>query len=190
MSNSGVIGDVTQTLEALLTDRQVPLEQFDISLRSPVDEEVQQGMKPRVNLFLFRVVEDTFSRDQEWVPVGTELLRYPPLILDLYYLLTSLAENKLDEQRVLGEAMRILHDFSTLQGSLLRGGLRDSGEELSIARWHLELEDLSRIWSAMTKPYRLTVGYQVRTVLIDSSLEREVRRVLEKEERFVDMARR
>jgi hypothetical protein len=190
MSSSGVIGDVTETLQALLTDKQVPLNHFEISLKSPADEQIQQGMKPKVNLFLFRVVEDTFSRNQEWVPVGSEQVHYPPLILDLYYLLTSLAEDKLDEHRVFGEAMRILHDFPTLQGPLLRGGLRNSGDELSIGRWHLEMEDLGRIWSAMTKPYRLTVGYQVRTVLIDSSLERDVRRVLEKEERFVGIAQR
>ena len=52
-------------------------------------------------------------------------------------------------------------------------------------RWDFSPEDLARIWSALTRPYRLSIAYEVRMAVIDSSVERTVRRVIEREERYV-----
>src|SRR3954466_14349374 len=106
MSSSSVISDVTQTLEELLVDGQLPKSSFDVSLKSPADENVSPSMKPKVNLFLFRVSENPFAKNQDWQPVTADTLRSPPLALNLTYVLTPYAENKLDEQRVFGEALR------------------------------------------------------------------------------------
>jgi hypothetical protein len=185
MSASTVIGDVTQTIEELLKSKQQPQNLFDVSLKSPAEETVTNSMRPKVNLFLLRVVENQFARNQEWAPVGTDALRHPPLVLDLFYVLTPFAESRLDEHRVLGEAMRVLHDNATLTGALLKGALENSTEELKLDLCQLSLEDVTRIWSAFSKPVRLTVAYDVRMATIDSTVERAVRRVLEHEQRYV-----
>ena len=184
MSASTVISDVTQTLEELLKNEQCPLGSFDVSLKSPADETVQPTMKPKVNLFLFRVVENPFARNEDWKPVGTDALHYPPLALNLFYVMTPFAENKLDEQRVFGEAMRVLHDNAIIPATSLRGALSNTTEELKVELCQLTLDEITQIWSALSKPYRLSVCYQVRMVLIDSLVERPIRRVLEVEERF------
>jgi hypothetical protein len=187
MSASTVIGDVTQTLEELLKNKQQPQGFFEISLASPAEETVTPTMKPKVNLFLLRVVENHFARNQDWAPVGTDALRYPPLVLDLFYVVTPIAGSRLDEHRVLGEAMRVFHDNAIVAGSLLKGALENSAEELKLDLCQISLEDVTRIWSAFSKPVRLSVAYDVRMVTIDSTVERPIRRALEHEQRYVQL---
>ena len=178
MSLSTAIGDVTQTLQDLLTSQQNPTGLFDVSLNSPAAEVVDPTTtKPKINLFLFRVTENAFIRNEDWIADGPTTVRFPPLALNLFYVLTPFAENKLDEHRVLGEAMRILHDAGIVQGAELQGSLEDTTEQFKIDLVQLAVEDLTRIWTALAKPYRLSVGYEVRTVLIDSSISEQVSRV-------------
>ncbi len=184
MSASTVIGDATQTLQELLKNEQQPKELFAISLESPAEETVETSMQPKISLYLFRVAENMFAKNQDWQPIGTEILHYPPLALDLFYILTPFAENKLDEQRILGEAMRVLYDHSIIKAPLLKGVLENSEQELKVDLCQFSLEDLARIWSAFNKPYRLSVCYELRIVMMDSLFEQTVRRVTEKEDRF------
>jgi hypothetical protein len=177
MSSSSVISDVTQTLEELLVNGQLPKSSFDVSLKSPADEKVTNSMKPKVNLFLFRVSENPFAKNQDWQPVGADLLRYPPLALNLSYVLTPYAENKLDELRVFGEAMRVLYENSIVPAAALRGGLENTAEELKVDLCQMTLEQQTQVWSALGQPYRLSACYEVRMVLIDSLTERETTRV-------------
>jgi hypothetical protein len=179
MSASTAISDVTQTLEELLQDGQLPLNSFDVSLKSPSDEKVQPSMRPKVNLFLFRVEINPFARNSDWSALGADAQRYPPLVLNLYYVLTPFAENKLDEQRVFGEAMRVLHDNSIISASALRGGLENTDVELKVDFCQFTMENISEIWSALEQPYRLSVCYAVRMVAIDSLIERRITRVAE-----------
>lgn len=179
MSSSSVIGDVTQTLEELLRDAQVPGNMFDVSLKSPADEKVSPSMRPKVNLFLFRVSENPFAKNQDWQPVTPDTLRYPPLALNLSYVLTPYAENALDEQRIFGEAMRVLYENAIVPASALRGGLENTAEELKVDLCQLSLEQQTQVWNALGQPYRLSACYEVRMVLIDSATERVATRVSE-----------
>ncbi|MDQ3806306.1 MAG: DUF4255 domain-containing protein [Acidobacteriota bacterium] len=176
MSSSTVIGDVTSTLEQLLREGQRPKGTFAVTLESPADAKVDPG-KPAVNLSLFRVEESEFARNEEWEAVGTDVLHHPPLTLSLYYLLTPLADNKLDEHRVFGEAMRVLYDSPVVAASLLKGVLENSQEELKLDLYRTTLEQLTQVWSAFGKPYRVSAVYRVRVVRIDSLVERATTRV-------------
>src|SRR5215831_7689108 len=183
MSASTVISDVTLTLEELLKNEQRPGDSFEVSLKSPAEEEIQQG-KPKVNLFLYRVAENPFGRNPERQSIGPESLEYPPLFLNMFFLLTPFAEDKLDELRVFGEAMRVLHDNSIVSGAALKGSLERTSEELRVGMCAFTLEQLAQIWNALEKPYRLSVCYEVRTVFIDSVLQTPVSRVLEVDNKF------
>lgn len=178
MSSSTVIGDVTLTLEELLKEKQRPRDTFSISLKSPA-EELVEPMKPKINFFLFRVEENEFARNEDWEPVGTDTLHFPPLVLSLFYVMTPFVDDKRDEQRIFGEAMRVFHDNSIVDPALLKGVLENSGEELKVDLCRFTLEQLTQIWSAFSKPYRLSVVYQIRMVRIDSLIEQGTRRVIE-----------
>jgi hypothetical protein len=183
MSASTVISDVTHTLEELLKNEQRPANSFDVSLKSPAEEISQQ--KPKVNLFLYRITENAFGRNQEPQPIGLNALEYPALWLNAFFLLTPFAEDKLDELRVFGEAMRVFHDNSVVSGPALQGdALEHTSEELRVTLCQFTLEQLAQIWNALDKPYRLSVCYEVRTMFIDSLVQIPISRVLEIDNRF------
>ncbi len=180
MSASSIIGDVTETLQHVLRTQQRPLNLFDVSLLSPVDENIVAGMRPRINLFLLRVQEHAFGRNRDWEPSGFGELQYPPLALNLLFVMTAFAADHLDEYRVIGEAMRVLHDHAIVGSPLLQGALRDTAEELKVDLCQSSLDDVTKIWNAFNRPLRLTVCYEVRTALVDSAERRTVTRVTTK----------
>jgi len=184
MSASSVLGDVTKTLVELLKDEQNPLESFDITVQPP-GEDIEATQKPKINLYLFRIEENDFAQNRDYLPVGSEKLHYPPLALNLVYVVTPHATEQEAGHRVLGEAMRILHDHAIIESPYLKGVLEYSLETLKIDLCKFNLEDLTRIWNAFNQPYRLSVCYLVRIVFIDSMIDRDITRVEEKENQHV-----
>ena len=183
MSDSTAIGDVTQSLFNLLTNEQDSLDPFGVSLVSPADETIDDT-RPKINIYLFRIEENPFAKNRDWQAAGSDVLRKVPLSLNLFYVLTPYARKQEDGHRVLGEAMRILYDNAIIEPTLLNGSLKSTADALKVDLCSFNLEDLTRVWNAFSKPYQLSVCYQVRIVFIDSAIERKVTRVIEKEGQF------
>jgi hypothetical protein len=149
---------------------------------APPDVPVSGGTGARVNLFLYRVTEDAQLKNQEILGAGNPAdYGQPPLSLDLHYLITaygSTDEDDVDAQRILGDAMRVLHDHGMITEKLLRKkgdkadqpvldpSLRDQFEKIKVYLDPISLEDLTKIWTALTKPYRLSAAYSVGLVQI------------------------
>ena len=165
------IGDVTETLVALLTG-------LDVTLDSPAALQTGTETYSKVNLYLYQVVENPYSKNQEWVTRDDGRQEYPPLALNLYYLLTPYASDPLSAHRVLSHAMQTLYDRTILQGPELAEPLRLTVDHLALNLVSLKLEELTRIWNALQTPYRLSVAYEVRIVLLRSTRERDVERVM------------
>ncbi len=172
LGDTNIIGDVTQTIKDLLTG-------LTVSLDSPATlptATTGQDYKA-INLFLYQVVENPHAKNQPWLSDSATRQQYPPLALNLSYMLTPYARDTSSAHQVLSHAMRILHDNASVSGSLLYGSLPTAVEQLAIALVPTTLEDLTRIWSALNSPYRLSVCYQARIALIDSGIARDVSRV-------------
>lgn len=166
-----IVGDVTATLQTLLTD-------LDVTLDSPAN--LQTGGSEtfaRLNLYLYRVVENPFAKNQPWRTLPSGRQQYPPLALNLYYLLTPYASDPLSAHQVLSHAMQCLHDNAILSGEQLTEALQLAVDQLSVVLCPLELEELTRIWNALQTPYRLSVGYEVRIALLESQIGRTPSRV-------------
>ena len=173
LGDLNTISDVTQSLSDLLKDLDVTL---DSPANLPTSSNGNDGFAA-VNLYLYQVSENQYTKNQPWVtqPHGVQV--YPPLALNLYYLLTPYASDPLSAHRVLTHAMQMLYVHSTLTGADLPAALRLSVERLTINLCQMSLEELTRIWNALQTPYRLCVSYEVRVVLIESMLERRPGRV-------------
>lgn len=175
LGETNIIGDVTQTLSDLLSD-------LDVTLDSPASLQGPGGNDSfaRLNLYLYQVLEDEFSKNQSWPTLPSGQLNYPPLALDLFYLLTPYASDAISAHHVLSHAMKILHENSIIRGSQMAESLRLSMEQLSIILCPMQLEELTRIWNSLQTPYRLSVIYEVRIVLVESDIVRDAARVLTK----------
>lgn len=184
-----VIADVGQTLIGLLRDKMTPepIPQPElIGMASPADKG-----DLALSLYLYSIKENGESRRTSMVDKGGGNLQYPPLSLDLFYLLTAHSNadpqfRVLDEQRIMGKALQVLYDHSILRGANLKGALAAGNEEIRVAMESLSADQLTGFWKFGDAPYKLTVGYRVGPVLLDSTRVKTVARVVEREIQFKD----
>ncbi len=186
MPDYTAIADVSYTLVDLLRNKMDDLIDPDsIAAVSPGDIEANDSV--RLSLFLFQVIENAHMKNQEMQIINPAKLKYPPLILDLSYMLTSYpssgiqdkTERTKEEHSVLGRAMQILHDNSIITDPFLRGCLIDDGQELHISQSPHNLDDMTKMWSTFqNRPFRPSVCYLVANVRIGSTREKEAKRVI------------
>lgn len=185
MSDYTVIADLGESLIRLLRNGMNDLVKAEsIVLLSPADVDNQDI---RLTLFLYSLTENSHLKNQPPLQNDPGRQLSPALHLDLHYLLTTYAseqipdrtERSLEEQRLLGRAMLILHDQALLGGSFLQGGLAGSGEEFRISPQALTLEEQNRIWSVFpNRSFRASVSYLLSSVSLDSTRSSDSQRVL------------
>jgi hypothetical protein len=186
MADYTVLSEVGESLVAVLWQEMRADPQINslidgedrISLESPADLEGNDTV--RLSIYLYRIVEDPYSKNHPPINDGRGFLQKPPLTLDLYYLVTPLLGLPREQQIVLGKAMQILYDRSTLEGPDLVGSLAASGEVVRVILNPVTLEETTRVWQALEMSYRLSVCYVVRVALIDSHRRQSFVPVLEK----------
>ncbi len=147
-----------------------------ITLSSP--EEIKSN--ERLSLFLYQVTENAYLENQEMQSVNSTKLKYPPLSLNLFYLVTPHTQNRENDHIILGKVMQIFYDNAILRGSVLHESL--AGEELRLILNPLSTDELNKIWNVVSKSktYKLSICYEVTPVRIESMREREVKRVIER----------
>jgi hypothetical protein len=194
MSGFLAIGGASATLQALLRDRmELPagMVRTDllVTVSTPQPEDDTQAAEPtRVNLFLYRTTENAALKNQMISGEGhPSEYGHPPLSLVLHYMLTTYGATddagQVNETRahfLLGSAMRVLHDYPVVTDGLmtvnsppiqiLHPSLRGEFERIKICLDPISLEDLSKVWTALTRPYRLSAACTVSVVQIESRL--------------------
>src|SRR6185503_735750 len=176
LGDLNTIGDVTRTLQDLLVADGLDVT-LDSPARLPTTANGGEGFAA-VNLYLYQVTENPYAKNQPWITRSDGVQEYPPLALNLHYLLTPYASDPMSAHQVLTHAMLKFYLNSTLLAAALPDSLQLSVERLTVNLCQMTLEELTRIWNALQTPYRLSVGYEVRVVLIDSHRTARPKRVL------------
>jgi hypothetical protein len=177
MSSSAVINEVSTLLRALLEDGlKSPANQNpSVELSNPADETDEKTL----SIWLYQVTPNPYLRNSPNVRTSDEAERFPPLSLDLCYLLTPSQKNEGANQATLGRALQVLYDHSIL--TLHRG---DDIEELHLNICQRSITELAEVWEALQKPYRLSACFEVRMVQIDSERVLPAGRVRERNAQF------
>jgi hypothetical protein len=149
-----------------------------ISLESPADLESNNSV--RLSMYLYRILENPYMKNRFPVEGTAGKLRKPPLTLDLFFLLTPLVGTPREQQIVLGKTMQILYDRAILEGPDLSGSLGTSGEDIRLVLNPVSLEELTRVWQALEMPYRLSVCYTARVVIVDSEQQQRGQPIVSK----------
>lgn len=116
----------------------------------------------------------------------------PPLALDLHYLLTAYGSKDFQSEILLGYAMQLLHISPIVKTGAIEAALRNASEtatssvfsqalrgisvsdlarqigQIKISSEFLNMEDTSKIWSALQTHYRPSATYYASMVLIES----------------------
>ena len=184
MSDYRAIAGVSASLRNLLRNRmEAPV---DVTI-APPDVTINGVAGRRLNLYLYEVGENGSLKNQE-IPGHGHPSAYgrPPLSLNLRYLFTAHGDNEtaadadLVAQQILGDAMRVLHDFAIITPNLredddptrpriLDPSLVGEFEQVKVILQPTNLEDFSKIWSALPQAnFRRSVAYEVSVVQIES----------------------
>lgn len=167
-----VIADVSATLQQVLTDAFANLQPAPPPVAEVHDLSGQIAANPaRLTLFLFEVVEDASQRNRPYRKTVTApdiSVAKPPMALLLRYLMTPWSGDRLTDHRILGRTLQTLYDGAIISGPQLQGGLAGTDQALKLTLAPLDLDERSRIWYAVQRPYRLSLTYEVRMVNLDS----------------------
>ena len=186
MSNALAIAAVTITLRHLLQQRFDAESSGRITVTTrPLDKVGDHTVSSgdQVNLFLYDTQINAAWRNMN-IPsqvkpgeTGQQLLP-----LNLYYLLTAYAQNddfpEPTSHRLLGVAMSVFNDHPIITSADITAALPTTDppeydldqqeEQVRIAYQPLSVEEVFNLWSTFQAPYRVSVGYEVSVVLIES----------------------
>ena len=169
MANFEVIAAVSDTMKAVLKDA------LTTSIPTAAVEFLDVDAPPAtetLTIFLFEVGEDPSARNharvRETEPPNMKI-RKPPMALLLRYMMTAWGGDQLTQQKILGRTLQALYDKPILSGIDLQGVLQNTDETLKVTLSSLNLEERTRVWQSVQKPYHLSIYYEVRVVNLDSA---------------------
>ncbi len=178
MTNSLAIAAITTTLRNIITRGIREELGSGIVTTRPPDKARDGDNSNQVNIFLYQTLPNASWRNTD-IPsrVRPGETGHFPLALNLYYLITAYSKDNEDiiGHKILGETMRILHDFAIINPIDIRNALPESElhnqiERVKITPQHLNIEELSKLWATFQTQYRISVAYEVSVILIESSL--------------------
>ena len=143
-----------------------PLFAVDVTGLSP--DAVRQGQGAQLSLYLYHIEEDKATESLFWTArsqtAGGPPLKYQPMVLDLYYLLSAYAEgNYVHEQQAMSIAMRVFHENPVVQGV----GPDGQPWQVTLTLEKRSYDELSRLWQATTSALRLSAVYRASVVLLE-----------------------
>lgn len=178
MNQHKAIAAVTDTLRRLLVVGRQNLPGLKVPITFGPPDRIPVDQPNRVNLFLYDTAVNASWRNMD-LPnkVKPGETGYPPLALNLYYLLTAYGEDvtHANSHELLGQAMSILHDSPLLNADEIKYNdgtgeyVHQQIERIRITPQPLSLDELTKLWSTFQTPYRISTVYQVSVVLIESS---------------------
>ena len=209
MGSYDIIAAVSRTLQTLLQDRMVTGAAVTVA---PPDQTITGFDGARVNLYLIQVIENPALKNDDG-PLRGHPAAYgrPPLSLNLRYMLTSHADSEVQPasditaQEILGDAMRVLHMFGSrldgltqinlappeLEEPVLDLELREEFERVKVTLVPVTLEDVTKIWSALSEEnFRRTLIYEVTVVQIENTELTRVAPPVEERRVFASFPRR
>ena len=145
------------------------------------------GAMNTINLYLFHVAEDSYYRNLVGNLSDPRPVQTKPLSLILNYILTTHHEvnssfDTITEQRLMGYALKSLHDFPVIDDGTEIGGtqvlhpdLRGRDNRLEVTMRPVTPEETVAFWSAEDRnTARLSAYYDVRYVLLEAEPPRRL----------------
>lgn len=177
MSDYTGIREASLTLKARLTEAFIDDPQlnalftamnYKVSLKSP--KEMRTGNPPEkgLSVWLYQLERSAELTNRPAVRISPTELRRPPLPINLHYLFTPIAEQTETEQVIIGKVLQVLNDGTTVAPDPARPELR---ETLRISLETLDLESITRVWTALEAPYELCMSYLVHVIDVESGDE-------------------
>jgi hypothetical protein len=136
-----------------------------VSLRTPKEMRSGTPTERGVSVWLYHVQRNSTLANRPPERVSPVELRQPPLPVTAHYLLTALSGDGENEQLILGKVLQVFNDHRVLAPDPTRPDLDDT---LRVHLEPLDLEGITRVWTALDSSFELCVSYAVEPVNLAS----------------------
>ena len=185
MADYPIISDVSQHMVRILREKMCPEpipSPNNISVSSPAEQDVDYIL----GLYLYDIREEGEVAVPSLVGTGRTRLRRPPRPYSLYYMLfingsSQMGLKAADTQKILGRAAQIINDGNSVDPRQLQSWLETQEPPIIFSPAKISLEDKVRVWSAVNKPYQVSLFYKAAPVFLSSEIVVDPPRVTEAE---------
>src|SRR5215510_14847716 len=176
MATPNAIAATDQAILALITasidHNEFPSAKFELYQARNFQTPMEEG----ISLYLYRITPAGEIRN--YPPrVSPDGRRFRPLLpINLHYILSSWGREALKQQRLLGQAMRILEDTPVIPAGILnQGGPEDDtfrpNETVDLIMQPISIYDKGAVWDVAKPNVQISIGYVARMIGLESQVE-------------------
>ncbi len=188
MADYPIIADVSNYIVRTLREKMCPEpipSPNNIEVSTPAESDVDYIL----GLYLYDVREEGEVAVPAMVSSGRTRLRRPSRPYSLYYMLFLNGSSQMglkggDVQKIIGRAAQIINDSSAVSPRTLQSWLEDDEPPIIFSPARMSLEDKVRVWSAINKPYQVSLFYKAAPVFLSSEIIVDTPRVVDAEIRL------
>jgi len=174
MADYPIISDISAYIVRMLREKMCPEpipSPNNIEVSSPAEQDVDYIL----GLYLYDIREEGEISVPSLVGTGKTRLRKPPRPYSLYYMLFINGSSQMglkahDIQKIVGRAAQIVNDGNTVYPSSLQTWLETDEPPIILSPAKLSLEDKVRVWSAINKPYQVSLFYKAAPIFLSSEI--------------------
>lgn len=183
MADYPIIADVSNYLVKLLRTRMCPEpipSPNNIEVSSPAAQDVDYIL----GLYLYDLREEGEISRPSLLSSGKTRMKPPPRPYSLYYMLFINGSSQMglksgDIQKILGRAAQVVNDGGSVLPSQLQKWLDMAEPPIVFSPARISLEEKVRVWSAINKPYQVSLFYKAAPVFLSSEIIVDAPRVTE-----------
>ena len=181
MADYTIISDVSAHIVKILREKMCPEpipSPNNIEISSPASQDVDY----LVGLYLYEVKEEGQIAQPPLITRGNVQLQKPPRPYSLYYMVFINGSGQMglkapDLQKNIGRVAQIVNDNCSVLPKDLQPWLEQDEPPIALSQAKISLEEKVRVWSAINKPYQLSLFYKAAPVFLSSEVIVEPPRV-------------
>ncbi len=181
MADYTIISDVSNYILNVLRKKMCPEpipSPNNIEVSSPASQDVDYIL----GLYLYDIKEDDTVAPPPTVRRGKLQLQPPPKPYSLYYMvfINSGGQAGLkdqDFQKIIGKCAQIVSDNNSVLPNQLQNWLDTQEPPIVLTQAKISLEEKVRVWSAINKPYQISLFYKAAPVFVSSEIVIDAPRV-------------
>ena len=174
MADYTIISDVSQHMVKILREKMCPEpipSPNNITASSPSEQDVDYIL----GLYLYDIREEGEVAVPSLMGTGRTRLQRPPRPYSLYYMLFLNGSSQMglkggDVQKIIGRAAQVINDSNYVDPRQLQPWLEENESPIIFSPAKLTLEDKVRVWSAINKPYQVSLFYKASPVFLSSEI--------------------
>ena len=183
MADYPIIADVSayivRTLRQKMCPEPIPSPN-NIEISSPASQDVDYIL----GLYLYDVKEENDVTRPPNIQRGRVQLTLPPRPYSLYYMVFINGSSQMglkapDIQKIIGRVAQIINDNNSVLPNQLQSWLDTQEPPIVLSQAKISLEEKVRVWSAINKPYQISLFYKAAPVYLSSAEVIETPRVVD-----------